>query len=79
MGVMDYPEAADALFLGPRGLVVQREMHHHSFLFFRRVLSHHGGSGVPCQAVSVCLAVGTVQHHGPGMGHATGAREVLGR
>lgn len=77
MGVLDDPEAADALLLGPRGLVVQGEMHHHSLLFFRRILSRHGGPCVPCQAVGVCLAVRPVQHHGPGVGHATGARECL--
>ena len=77
VSVLDYPEATDALFLGSCGLVVQGEMHHHSLLFLRCILSRHGGPGVPCQAVYICLAVGTVQHHGPGMGHATGAGECL--
>lgn len=33
VSVLDYPEATDALFLGPSGLAVQGEMHHHSLLF----------------------------------------------
>lgn len=78
VGVLDDPESSDSLFLGPRGLVVQREMHHHSFLFVRHVLGRHGGPGVPCEAVGVRFTVGTVQHHGPGVGHTAGARERLG-
>lgn len=78
VGVLDDPEATDALFLGSCGLVVQGEMHYHSLLFFRGILSHHGGPCVPCEAVGICFTVCTIQHHGPGVGHAAGAGECLG-
>jgi len=77
VGVLDDPEAAESFLLGaPRGLVVQGEMHHHALLFFRRVLGANGGPRVARQAVGVRLAVRAVHHHGSGVGHAAGAREL---
>lgn len=75
MGVLDNPEAL--LLLGLCRLVVQREMHHYPLRSFRCIISRHGAPCVPRQTVGVRLTVRSVQHHGPAVGHATGAGQVL--
>ena len=77
MGVLDDPEAS-SLLLSSCGLAVQGQVDYHALLLLGRVLGHHGSPGVACQAVGVGLAVGPIQHHGPGVGHATGTWQGLG-
>ena len=71
MGILNDTEAPKSLFLCSSVFIVQGKVNHHSLLLLWGVFSHIGGSGVARQAVGVGLAVGPVQHHGPGVGHAT--------
>lgn len=78
VGVLDDPETPQAFLLGAGRLRVQRESNYHPLLLVWHVLGRHGRPGVARQAVGVGLAVRAVQHHGPGVGHAAGARQRLG-
>lgn len=76
MCVLDYAEVAQALLLGGRGGIADRQMHHH-VLMFLNLLRHHRSISVAGQAVGVHLAACPIQHHGPGVGQATCAGQRL--